>query len=99
MWGGEEIGFIQINVFTNHYKVLKICDWIGDLLEPGLQVDPTLDEPILYQDPNGSHAGCLEHTISYPVRKFRYAVHEANSSRALRWDPWFNKPPLPFADY
>lgn len=78
-------------------------DMRGEHREPTLQVDPSYDEPLEYQDPNGSHAGCLEHDIYYPVRKFRIGFHEeGNATVALWWWGWFNTPPigpLPHPDF
>jgi hypothetical protein len=93
-------GYIDLYVYSDHRKRLIVCDQNGDYREPGLQVDPSTDEPVLYQDLNGSHSGCLEHDIWYSVRKFRYGFHEeGDGTVALWWGPWFNVPPLPYPDF
>ncbi|GIF73568.1 hypothetical protein [Asanoa siamensis] len=93
------LGSVGVYVYPNRKKVIIVCDSNGDNLEPGVQVDPSAGEPLLYQDPNGSHAGCLNHEIYYPVRKFRFAAHHANSASAVAWWEWFGAPPLPHPDY
>jgi hypothetical protein len=93
-------GFIEIRVYDNGRKYIKVCDRLGEDSEPTLQVDPTHGEPIEYQDPDGAVGSCLERDLWYPIRKFRMGLHDAgNATHAIYWWPWFNVPPLPHADF
>jgi len=96
---GDVRGYAEIYVYSDGQKHLVVCDRVGDNLEPTLQVDPSDAEPLEYQDPNGSHPGCLEHNIWYQVRKFRVGVHKAGDAVvAVGWGEWFTRP-LPYPDF
>ncbi|GIF78542.1 hypothetical protein [Asanoa siamensis] len=53
-YAGIYRGYAWVEVYSTGRKKIGVCDTLGEGSEPTLQIDPTVGEPIEYQDPDGS---------------------------------------------
>lgn len=96
----DYLGYARLLVYGNHRKNITVCDMRADPVRPGLEIDPVGAGPpdtLVFDDHNGSNAGCVEQDIGYSVRKWR-VVAQQSGGVPYAWGDW-QLLPLPYNGY
>jgi hypothetical protein len=94
-------GSMQMVVYSDRRKDLKVCDQSIDPYKVIVEIDPSGGGPpetLMYADENYANPGCGNYTFWYPVRKWRTLLWHIGERFYLNEGPWRYEP-LPRPDF